>query len=170
MIERERRFLIENSDIVIAANHVATRYVINQGYIAADETSVVRLRSLQVYGQGHINWYMTIKRDIGEIDRVEEYEFFLDNGSDPEKASAMFASLDKKITKTRYAIKWHHLWIELDIFHGVHDGLVIAEVELANDEEDKYLTDNLPKWFGEEITGNKSYSNYQLCKNGLPNA
>lgn len=43
-----------------------------------------------------------------------------------------------------------HLTIELDVFEGHYDGLILAEVEFASEEEAKAF--NPPAWFGEDVT------------------
>ena len=59
------------------------------------------------------------------------------------------------LTKTRYVIE--DIGTELDIYPS---DLVIVEVEFASLEEAGAFTP--PTWFGEEVTGNKQYSNAQL--------
>ena len=51
------------------------------------------------------------------------------------------------------------LW-EVDEFHGANDGLVIAEVELA----DEHQHIELPDWAGREVTGDPRYYNASLVK------
>jgi len=45
------------------------------------------------------------------------------------------------------------MW-EIDVYEGVLEGIVVAEVEL--DREDRQLV--LPDWVGEEVTGDERYS------------
>lgn len=69
------------------------------------------------------------------------------------------------ITKTRYVIPLDEkLNIELDIFHGAHDGLILAEVEFP--DEKSANTFNPPEWFGEDVTFSTKYHNSTLsqCK------
>jgi CYTH domain-containing protein len=49
-------------------------------------------------------------------------------------------------------------FFEVDVFHGDNEGLVMAEIELGNEEE------NFPRpsWLGEEVTGDKRYYNSYL--------
>ena len=55
---------------------------------------------------------------------------------------------------------YEHLKIELDIFHGKHEGLILAEVEFASEEEaNQYCP---PEWFGEEVTFSSQYHNSVL--------
>jgi len=57
-----------------------------------------------------------------------------------------------------------HVW-EVDEFYGDNDGLTVAEVELADENEpfDK------PDWLGEEVTGDPKYFNSMLMKNPYKN-
>ena len=50
-------------------------------------------------------------------------------------------------------------------FYGDNDGLTVAEVELADENEpfDK------PEWLGEEVTGDPKYFNSMLMKNPYKN-
>lgn len=68
------------------------------------------------------------------------------------------------IIKTRYFIpEKENLTIEVDIFHGKHEGLVLAEVEFPTVE----IAENYqpPKWFGEEVTFSNEYHNSNLSRN-----
>lgn len=67
------------------------------------------------------------------------------------------------ISKTRYVIpEKQGLKIELDIFHGVHQGLVLAEVEFPDEEmAEQYCP---PEWFGEDVTLSSRYHNSNLSK------
>ena len=71
------------------------------------------------------------------------------------------------IDKTRYLVKntdGKHTW-EVDEFYGDNDGLIVAEVELTDENEpfDK------PAWLGEEVTGDPKYFNSMLMKNPYKN-
>ena len=52
-----------------------------------------------------------------------------------------------------------YIW-EVDEFHGVHDGLVVAEIELTDEKE----TFPKPPFVGEEVTGNVAYYNSTLAR------
>ena len=75
-----------------------------------------------------------------------------------------YMSLMKKaegtvITKKRYLIPLDDqaLTAELDIFYGKYEGLQMAEVEFASEEQaDSFLP---PAWFGEEVTFDPRYHN-----------
>ena len=163
MIEFERRFLVNESTIDLVKRVAHLYYNISQGYVCADDNSIVRLRGSK-RECGEVTWYITIKKDTGIKGKSFEFEYEVDDGQE------LFDTLDQKIEKTRYIVDMigYPLQIEVDFFKGKCSGLVIEEVELENDPQSDWLTNNLPSWFGEEITGIKGYSNYSLCKKGLP--
>ena len=53
------------------------------------------------------------------------------------------------------------IFFEVDEFFGENNGLIIAEIELK-DENEGFLK---PKWLGEEVTGNEKYYNAYLSNN-----
>ena len=66
-----------------------------------------------------------------------------------------------KIDKTRYLVPSGKHTFEVDEFYGENEGLVMAEVELA-DENEPY---EKPDFLGLEVTGNRRYYNSCLLKN-----
>lgn len=72
----------------------------------------------------------------------------------------------KRISKTRYLIGYQSYILEIDIYHGNLQGLVIAEVEFQSEEEMAQFTP--PSWFGQEVTLDKAYKNQTLATQGLP--
>jgi len=81
-----------------------------------------------------------------------------------EKAETLLQlCLPYPIDKTRYEIPVNgHVW-EVDVFHGIHEGLIIAEIELITETEafDK------PQWLGQEVTGDPKYYNSYLSQHPL---
>ena len=79
----------------------------------------------------------------------------------------MHDKIGTQIKKSRYKIPAENdLVYELDIYHDNLDGLMVVEVEFANEE----LANNFvkPNWFGREVTDNKDYKNASLAKKGMP--
>ncbi len=73
---------------------------------------------------------------------------------------------DKRVLKTRYDIEYEGVLIELDIFSGHLEGLIVAEVEFESEEESsKFIP---PQWFGTEITHDERYKNKYLALHGRP--
>ena len=67
------------------------------------------------------------------------------------------------IDKTRYLVKspdGRHVW-EVDEFYGENEGLVMAEIEL-NDENESY---SKPDFIGREVTGDRRFYNSHLRQN-----
>ena len=64
------------------------------------------------------------------------------------------------IDKTRYLVRSGKHVFEVDEFYGGNDGLVVAEVELASEDEPF----EKPAFIGREVTGDIRYYNSQLMK------
>ena len=67
----------------------------------------------------------------------------------------------KLIDKTRYKVTFEGHVFEVDEFYGENEGLTIAEVELASEDE----AYEKPDFVGEEVTGDVRYYNSFLMKN-----
>ncbi len=127
---------------------------IKQCYLKDDKNFIVRLR-LQDSINEH-KAFITIKGKTKGISRLEyEYEIpYID-------ALEMIVEFGEKIlSKTRYHIEYNNQKFEVDIFEGQNEGLIIAELELKNQNQ---IVD-LPNWIGEEISLDKRYFNNNLLK------
>jgi adenylate cyclase len=71
------------------------------------------------------------------------------------------------VEKTRYQIDYAGQKIELNIFRGSLEGLVLAEVEFASRERSEEFKP--PDWLGEEVTEDPRYKNQSLAQKGAPN-
>ncbi len=60
-----------------------------------------------------------------------------------------------------YLFEFKGLVWEVDEFHGVNEGLVVAECELESEDQ---LIDK-PSWVGEEVTDDARYYNSNLIAN-----
>lgn len=69
------------------------------------------------------------------------------------------------IDKTRYLVQAGNHVFEVDEFYGENEGLVIAEVELASEDE----AYERPDFIGQEVTGDRKYYNAQLRTNPYKN-
>ena len=67
------------------------------------------------------------------------------------------------ITKDRYVIpEKDGLFIELDVFHGEYEGVLLAEVEFPTEEAaNAYIA---PEWFGEDVTYSTKYHNSTMSQ------
>jgi len=64
------------------------------------------------------------------------------------------------VEKTRHLIDvGGHTW-ELDVFTGANEGLVMAEIELA-DADERF---EVPQWAGEEVSDDPRYYNVNLAR------
>ena len=64
------------------------------------------------------------------------------------------------ITKRRYLIPLEPYTVELDVFSGHMDGLIMAEVEFPTEKEAEEFTP--PAWFGDEVTNDRRYHNSNM--------
>ncbi len=148
-MEIERKFLIKQ--IPEGCTSFPCRQI-EQAYLNTDP--VVRVR------RDNDDYYLTYKGK-GLLSR-EEYNLPLNK----EAYKHLLAKADGIIlTKKRYMIPVpgnDHLTIELDVFEGHYDGLILAEVEFASEEEAKAF--NPPAWFGKDVTFSGEYHNSRLSK------
>ncbi|MBQ6551286.1 MAG: CYTH domain-containing protein [Lachnospiraceae bacterium] len=140
-MEIERKFLVNKLPEDLESYPSA---LIEQGYLSG--SPVVRVR------QDGDSYYLTYK-GAGLVAR-EEYNLPL--------TAVSYAHLLKKadgriITKRRYRIPYLRYVIELDVFSGDFDGLVIAEVEFESLEDADAFTP--PDWFGEDVSRDLRYHN-----------
>jgi len=144
-VEIERKFLVKGEGWRVPG--AGTPY--RQGYLSTVPGCTVRVRLIRDKG------YLTIKGITVGATRAEyEYEI------PAREAGEMLDNLCERplIEKTRYRVDHQGLTWEVDEFAGDNAGLIIAEVEL--DEEDQAVM--LPDWVGEEVTGDKRYYNSSL--------
>ena len=146
-IEIERKFLVINDDWK-RENPSGRLY--RQGYFPTGSATVIRIRVSDDKG------WIAIKKRQGNLAR-REYEYEI-----PWRdAAEMMEELCRKplIEKTRYKIFSETVIWEIDVFAGENQGLVVAEIELR-DEDDVFAK---PPWLGEEITHDARYLNVNLA-------
>jgi len=150
--EIERKYLLTGDQWKSLAEGVHYR----QGYLSTAKERTLRVRTIGRKG------YLTIKGIAVGISRLEfEYEIPADD------ANQLLDELCEKpiIEKHRYKIPYGGLVWEVDEFHGVNEGLVIAEVELESADQ----AIELPHWVGEEVSGDPRYFNANLVNNPYSN-
>jgi adenylate cyclase len=145
--EIERKYLLQGD----SWRELSIGSVYCQGYIPTKNQVTVRVR---IVGQ---KGYLTIKGPSVECSRLEfEYPIPV------EDAQEMLNTLCEQpwIEKIRYKVEWGGLTWEIDEFDGLNKGLILAEVELkdANQEIE------LPPWIGEEVSHDHRYFNSYLVK------
>lgn len=143
-IEIEKKFLLKNDKWRKDAE--GTFY--KQGYLSTKKERTVRVR---IKGD---KAYLTIKGPSRGASRLE-FEYPIP----AEDAREILALCEQPIIeKTRYLVMHNGLKWEIDEFDGVNKGLILAEIELT-DENQKF---DIPDWIGEEVTGNPDYYNASL--------
>ena len=153
--EIEKKFLVKGEFKGEAFK--ATR--ITQGYLSSVPERTVRVRVKGDKG------FITIK-GIGNASGAARFEW--EKEITVEEAQSLLEICEPGvIDKTRYLVKntdGKHTW-EVDEFYGDNEGLIVAEVELA-DENEPF---DRPAWLGEEVTGDPKYFNSMLMKNPFKN-
>lgn len=144
--EIERKFKVKGD----SWRSLATGTQYRQGYIPTKNLTSVRVRIAGNQG------FITIKGPSAGISRAEfEYPIPV------EDARKMLDELCERsqIEKTRYKIEFDGLIWEIDEFGGENQGLIIAEVELTDENQ----TIKLPDWIGEEVSSDPRYFNVNLA-------
>lgn len=147
-MEIERKFLVKQLPVDLDDYDF---HIIEQGYLSTNP--VVRVR------RQDDEYYMTYKGS-GLLAR-EEYNLPLNKESYEHLVKKADGNI---ITKKRYLIpiEGTTYTIELDIFSGVFEGVVIAEVEFETIEQAHAFA--APEWFGEDVTENPEYHNSNMSK------
>lgn len=148
-LEIERKFLIREGgnykDAAFSCSHI------KQGYMPCT-TATVRVRT-----RDDRSW-LTIKSH-SDRSGLSRYEFEKEITAD--EASHLFELCEGGvIDKCRWLVKspdGKHTF-EVDEFFGDNEGLVVAEVELAGEDEPFAC----PDFIGTEVTGDRRYYNSQL--------
>jgi CYTH domain-containing protein len=146
--EIERKFLVRKLPDNLAS-HAPKE--ISQGYLVSmDDGLQVRLRK-----KGDKYW-LTFKRGVGNVREEREVELTA------EQFGALWPATEgKRLVKTRYEIPLGERVVEIDVYHGKHEGLVVAEVEFDAEEAAKDFQP--PDWLGDDVTGDPRYSNQLLA-------
>lgn len=143
--EIERKFLVTGD----AWRSKGTRVLLRQGYLCNEVDRVVRVR---VNGN---DAYLTIKGRTEGIGR-SEYEYGIPTADAEEmlRTIAQRPIIEKYRTTFRHA---GHTW-EIDEFLGANAGLVVAEVELRDADDEL----EVPPWVGREVSHDARYYNANL--------
>jgi CYTH domain-containing protein len=149
-LEIERKFLVLDDSY---KHEAFSKSHIQQGYICSERGRTVRIRIRNERA------YITIKGPSlnGGLSRYEfEQEIPLDD------ARKLLTLCDPGIIdKTRWLVKAGNHTFEVDEFAGDNEGLTVAEVELASEDE----AFEKPAFIGQEVTGDRRYYNSQLRVN-----
>lgn len=154
MKEIERKFLVKSIDNISLGFY--DKKTITQDYLYDDKITTIRKRKIE---EGKdTKYYYTIKTNRSGKYSVEEIE------SQIEEEVYNKLKLDKNrntIIKDRYNISLEDgLVIELDVFYGIFEGIIFAEIEFPSDKEAEKF--KVPDWFDKELTG--KISNNMMTK------
>jgi len=147
--ETERKFLISGE--FRHEKYICSK--IKQAYISTVPDRTVRIRISDNRG------FITIKggSDLSGMCRFEwEKEISVKEAED-----LLLLCEPGIIEKTRYRINKGKHTFEVDEFTGSNSGLIIAEIELAEEDEEF----EKPEWLGKEVTGDPRFYNSYLSKN-----
>ncbi len=149
--EIERKYLVTGTQW----KEMAEGTLYRQGYLNSQKERVVRARTMGEKAA------LTIKGITVGATRLEfEYEIPL-----ADCGQLLELCEQPLIEKTRYKVAYGGLIWEIDEFHGVNDGLTVAECELES--EDQQI--DKPDWVGEEVTGDPRYYNSNLIAKPFSN-
>jgi predicted adenylyl cyclase CyaB len=125
-----------------------------QGYLTVGENSSVRVRNMDD------KYFLTFKSGRGRKRRELE----------PELTKSQFDELwpgteGTRVVKTRHYVPEDKNKVEVNVYHGRLEGLVLFEVEFQSDEDcEKFVP---PSWFGKEVTDNPKFLDMNLSLYGI---
>lgn len=143
--EIERKFLLSDDAWRSSAHR---QRVMRQGYLAQSDHASVRVRIADDEA------WLNIK-GAGLVAARPEFEYSIPSSEAEELLTLCSGPV---IEKTRYWVLHDGNEWEVDEFHGENLGLVVAEIELAS--EDQVFA--LPAWIGPEVTHLPRYYNVSL--------
>lgn len=148
-VEIERKYLVD--PVKWADADKGTGVFMVQGYMFNEPDKSIRIR---ISGD---QAFITIKYGSNSISRTEfEYNIPVSD------ARAILMAAGPVIEKTRYKIQYLGKSWDVDQFHGINSGLLMAEIELSTEDEEF----EKPIWINEEVTGDSRYYNANLVKRG----
>ena len=147
--EIERKYRIKSLPDSI---RISNKLDIEQYYVSINPE--IRIR------KSGSDFYITIKGE-GNLIR-SEYEFSIDK-EQFETNKSKIINTTTVLQKTRYRVSYtnNHI-IEIDVYHGFLEGLIIAEVEFDSiDESNSFIP---PNWFEMEVTNDPRFKNKNLAR------
>ncbi|MBR2571783.1 MAG: AAA family ATPase [Clostridia bacterium] len=162
LLEIERSYLIEYPDVEwLKHNPNCQRIEVVQTYL--NPTQPGDERSIRQRGSdGHYIYFETIKRRIGNQQRVE-----IERRLTQDEYLGLMMEADpecRPIRKTRYCLSYNTQYFQIDLFPFWQDK-AIAEVELRRADDEIRFPKELH--IIREVTGDSAYSNASMAR-GLP--
>ena len=145
--ETEHKFLV-NKELWQKAQPRKGEFI-RQGYLQNEPDRTVRVRVTKKRA------YITVKGPTTGASR-DEYEFRIPIKEADEILDKFCGNV---IAKTRYRLRFRRRTWEVDVFEGMNEGLILAEIELQS-EEQQY---KLPSWATDNVTGDMRYYNSYLA-------
>ncbi len=144
-VEIERKFLVKEG-----WQPTGESVSIKQGYLPGTGPMLVRIR---LEDQRAL---LTLKGRTEGVTRSEyEYEIPVQDAQE-----LLLRCRKKVVEKTRYfVIHGDYTW-EVDVFSGANKGLVVAELELSDEDE----AFDRPDWLGAEVSSDARYYNSNLAE------
>jgi len=146
-VEIERKFLLQGD----AWRGLGQAVLLRQGYLSSTRERVVRVR---IEGEQAM---LTIKgANVGATRGEWEYPIPLAD------AVELLDGLCEQplIEKVRHRIEHAGMVWEVDEFLGANAGLIVAEIELASEDQPF----EKPEWIGAEVSGDARYYNANLIR------
>jgi adenylate cyclase len=81
--------------------------------------------------------------------------------TDEQFAELWPATEGRRLRKVRYRVPYQEYVIEVDVYRGRAEGLIVAEIEFP-DQKSRANFQN-PDWLATEISGLEEYSNHALA-------
>ena len=152
-LEVEKKFLV-NTEVLADQIELEKLQVktLKQAYLASSSRAVVRVR------RDEYKAYLTVKQRSSGVKRIEvERELSI------AEAEELFELCPSSLVeKRRYCIPFKTLTIELDVFLGANEGLVLAEVEFTDEQQAQAFIP--PSWFLDEVSADHRYYNHYLSE------
>ena len=150
-VEIERKFLVANDEW----RQLAVRSVsIRDGLIAAYQDRKVRVRIA-----GDIGTIAVKGPRIGIVRPEFEYEILI---TDAERMLSTLCQ-DDTLEKQRFFVEDAGATWYVDVYGGLLQGVVIAEIELKQESQELIL----PRWIGREVTGHRFYKKINMRARAL---
>ena len=150
-VEIERKFLVANDEWRRAAVRSVS---IRDGLIAAYKDRKVRVRI-----SGDIATVAIKGPRVGIVRSEFEYEIPI---ADAERMLATMCQ-DDTLEKQRFFVEDAGAMWQVDVYGGILQGVVIAEIELKHERQELIL----PRWLGKEVTGDSFYKKVNMRARAL---
>lgn len=150
MAEIERKFIVADPPQRLLEHGSS----IQQGYLSIEPVEV-RIRSRDSAAHE-----LTVK-SLGGLARTE-----VTLGLTQDQFEELWPLVGAVIEKTRYVTDQDGRTLEVDVYGGKLDGLVVGEVEFPSEQEAKRFVP--PEWFGREVTTDVRFRNSALAQAAAP--